>query len=160
MFCIAPVQRNWACFTWKGALEIRSLLLLLLKSLGWLDLRTAGSNPGSWEGHLTLRPLRQFTHDNEHTLLANLLDHRVYVRLQTALYLCDEKDNISCRGATPPVTVTWVVPAISSRSVPGIYQHLQLQQFETDSRVVVRISGTATHHTKLFHSAVCDVAKV
>ena len=32
-FCIsvfAPVQRNLACFTWKGALEIRSLLLLLL----------------------------------------------------------------------------------------------------------------------------------
>ena len=32
VFCIfvfAPVQRNWACFTWKDALEIRSLLLLL-----------------------------------------------------------------------------------------------------------------------------------
>ena len=29
-FIFAPVQRNWACFTWKGALEIRSLLLLLL----------------------------------------------------------------------------------------------------------------------------------
>ena len=31
VFCIfvfAPVQPNWACFTWKGALEIRSLLLL------------------------------------------------------------------------------------------------------------------------------------
>ena len=28
-FVFAPVQRNWACFTWKGALEIRSLLLLL-----------------------------------------------------------------------------------------------------------------------------------
>ena len=25
----APVQRDWACFTWKSALEIRSLLLLL-----------------------------------------------------------------------------------------------------------------------------------
>ena len=28
MFCIfifAPVQRNWACFTWKGALELHSL---------------------------------------------------------------------------------------------------------------------------------------
>ena len=21
-FCIAPVQRSWACFTWKGVLEI------------------------------------------------------------------------------------------------------------------------------------------
>ena len=33
VFCIfvfAPVQRNRACSTWKGALEIRSLLLLLL----------------------------------------------------------------------------------------------------------------------------------
>ena len=33
VFCIfvfAAVQRNWACFTWKGALEICSLLLLLL----------------------------------------------------------------------------------------------------------------------------------
>ena len=33
VFCIfvfAPVQRNWACFTWKGALEKLSLLLLLL----------------------------------------------------------------------------------------------------------------------------------
>ena len=28
-FVFAPVQRNWACFTWKGALEIRSLLLSL-----------------------------------------------------------------------------------------------------------------------------------
>ena len=24
--CIVPVQRSLACFTWKGALEIRSLL--------------------------------------------------------------------------------------------------------------------------------------
>ena len=33
VFCIfvfAPVQRNRACFTWKCALEIRSLLLILL----------------------------------------------------------------------------------------------------------------------------------
>ena len=30
IFVFAPVQRNWACFTWKSALEIRSLLLLLL----------------------------------------------------------------------------------------------------------------------------------
>ena len=33
VFCIfvfAPVQRYCACFTWKGALEMRSLLLLLL----------------------------------------------------------------------------------------------------------------------------------
>ena len=33
VFCIfvcAPVQRSWACFTWKGAVEIRSLLLVLL----------------------------------------------------------------------------------------------------------------------------------
>ena len=33
VFCIfvfAPVQHNWVCFTWKGALETRSLLLLLL----------------------------------------------------------------------------------------------------------------------------------
>ena len=29
IFVFAPVQRNWACFTWKSALEIRSLLLLL-----------------------------------------------------------------------------------------------------------------------------------
>ena len=29
-FVFAPVQRNWACFTWKGALEICSLLLLSL----------------------------------------------------------------------------------------------------------------------------------
>ena len=27
VFVFAPVQRNWACFTWKGTLEIRSLLL-------------------------------------------------------------------------------------------------------------------------------------
>ena len=36
VFCIfvfAPVQRSRACFTWKGALEICSLLLLLLLSL-------------------------------------------------------------------------------------------------------------------------------
>ena len=44
VFCIfvfAPVQHNWACFTWKGALEICSLLLLLLlllyKSLSLLQ---------------------------------------------------------------------------------------------------------------------------
>ena len=30
IFVFAPVQRNWACFTWKSALEICSLLLLLL----------------------------------------------------------------------------------------------------------------------------------
>ena len=30
IFVFAPVQRNWACFTWKGAPEIRSLSLLLL----------------------------------------------------------------------------------------------------------------------------------
>ena len=30
IFVLAPVQRNWACFTWKGVPEIRSLLLLLL----------------------------------------------------------------------------------------------------------------------------------
>ena len=30
IFAFAPVQRNWACFTWKGALEIWLLLLLLL----------------------------------------------------------------------------------------------------------------------------------
>ena len=33
VFCIfvfAPVQHNWACFTWTGTLEIWSLLLLLL----------------------------------------------------------------------------------------------------------------------------------
>ena len=29
-FVFAPVQRNWACFTWKGALEICSLLLVAL----------------------------------------------------------------------------------------------------------------------------------
>ena len=28
VFVFAPVQRNWACFTWKGTLEIRSLLLV------------------------------------------------------------------------------------------------------------------------------------
>ena len=30
IFVFAPVQHNWACFTWKSALEICSLLLLLL----------------------------------------------------------------------------------------------------------------------------------
>ena len=30
IFVLAPVQHSWACFTWKGALEIRSLILLLL----------------------------------------------------------------------------------------------------------------------------------
>ena len=30
IFVFAPVQRNWACFTQKSALEIHSLLLLLL----------------------------------------------------------------------------------------------------------------------------------
>ena len=33
VFCIfvfAPVQRNWACFTWKGALELCSLLLFII----------------------------------------------------------------------------------------------------------------------------------
>ena len=30
IFIFAPVQRNSACFTWKSALEIRSLLLSLL----------------------------------------------------------------------------------------------------------------------------------
>ena len=30
IFAFAPVQHNWACFTWKGTLEICSLLLLLL----------------------------------------------------------------------------------------------------------------------------------
>ena len=29
IFVFAPVQRKWACFTWKGALEIRSLLLFI-----------------------------------------------------------------------------------------------------------------------------------
>ena len=29
IFVFAPVQRSRACFTWKSALEIRSLLLLL-----------------------------------------------------------------------------------------------------------------------------------
>ena len=28
---------NWACFTWKGALEIRSLLLLLFGFYPWFD---------------------------------------------------------------------------------------------------------------------------
>ena len=36
IFVFEPVQRNWACFTWKGALEICSLLLLLLsRSWSW-----------------------------------------------------------------------------------------------------------------------------
>ena len=30
IFVFAPAQHNWACFTWKSALEIRSLSLLLL----------------------------------------------------------------------------------------------------------------------------------
>ena len=30
VWVFAPVQCNWACFTWKGSLEIRSLLLLWL----------------------------------------------------------------------------------------------------------------------------------
>ena len=34
-FVFAPVQQNWACFTWKGALEIRSFFLLLL-AIFWL----------------------------------------------------------------------------------------------------------------------------
>ena len=29
IFVFAPVQRSWACFTWKSALEIRSLLLTI-----------------------------------------------------------------------------------------------------------------------------------
>ena len=29
-FCVRTFHRNWACFTWKGVLEIRLLLLLLL----------------------------------------------------------------------------------------------------------------------------------
>ena len=33
VFVFAPVQRNGACFAWKGTLEIRSLLLLLLLTL-------------------------------------------------------------------------------------------------------------------------------
>ena len=41
VFCIfvfAPVQHNWACFTWKGAIQIRSLLLLLLLlQAGWIS---------------------------------------------------------------------------------------------------------------------------
>ena len=30
IFAFAPVQHNWACFIWKSALKIHSLLLLLL----------------------------------------------------------------------------------------------------------------------------------
>ena len=43
-FIFAPVQCNWACFTWKGTLEIRSLLLLLLVNTStwrWFVLQSA-----------------------------------------------------------------------------------------------------------------------
>ena len=38
IFVLAPVQRHWACFTWKSALEIPSLLFLLYY---WLPLAAA-----------------------------------------------------------------------------------------------------------------------
>ena len=44
VFCIfvfAPVQCNCACFTWKGALEIRSLLLLSLLLISVFSRRTS-----------------------------------------------------------------------------------------------------------------------
>ena len=39
---IGIVQRNWACLTWKSAIEIKSLLLLLLKDTKpkeWMELQ-------------------------------------------------------------------------------------------------------------------------
>ena len=47
IFEFAPVQCNWACFTWKSTLEIRSLLLLLLlllKMTTW-DCKAATPSP-------------------------------------------------------------------------------------------------------------------
>ena len=43
-FVFAPVQRNWACFTWKGALEICLLLLLLPLFHCCLQIKTIWSN--------------------------------------------------------------------------------------------------------------------
>ena len=41
---IGIVQRNWACLTWKSAIEIKSLLLLLLLH------RVSGKQTGEWAG--------------------------------------------------------------------------------------------------------------
>ena len=62
MFVFAPVQCNWACFTWKGTLEIRSLLLLLFcwpgfqpstwvicSINGCLPVQCWGSSPREWQ---------------------------------------------------------------------------------------------------------------
>ena len=49
VFCIfvfAPVQRNWACFTWKGALEIRSLLSSTSRAI-YCYYCFSANNPGS-----------------------------------------------------------------------------------------------------------------
>ena len=43
-FVFAPVQRNWACFTWKGALEMCLLLLLLPFFHCCLQIKTIWSN--------------------------------------------------------------------------------------------------------------------
>ena len=48
IFVIALVQRNWAYFTWKGALEICSLLLILLLLLLLLLLSSSSSLLLSW----------------------------------------------------------------------------------------------------------------
>ena len=38
IFVSAPVQRNVACFTWKSALEIRSIIIIVInKSLERLN---------------------------------------------------------------------------------------------------------------------------
>ena len=44
---IGIVQRNWTCLTWKSALEIKSLLLLLLSSLFIASLLAFLLGPGS-----------------------------------------------------------------------------------------------------------------
>ena len=62
IFVFASVQRNWACFTWKSALEIRSLLLLLLQklyavcSLGCVWNWVSSNNNNSNDEHISRMP--------------------------------------------------------------------------------------------------------
>ena len=61
IFAFAPVQRNWACFTWKGALEIRSLLLLLTLPVFQYNCMSIYTKTAAW---LSLQTVRVFIHDH------------------------------------------------------------------------------------------------
>ena len=56
VFCICTVQRTWVCFTWKGALEIRSLLSAYLSIYLSIYLsRARNSHPSDCPGQVDFR---------------------------------------------------------------------------------------------------------